>query len=282
MKEVQVLATPPLQLGEGPLWHPGLRRLVFVDIFQHFIYHGLPGGNGFTVAPVSDTVGFVVPCGPTAVVAGVRDALVWIDLVSGASRQLGSLGLPAGFRLNDGKCDAEGRLWADVMVNAGEDRTPGSGALFCVEQGEVAQRLPGMTIPNGMAWAPDGRTFYHTDTVTETIDAYAVGPDGLVSGRRAAVDLTQEQGSPDGFCIDAEGMLWVAMWGGYQVLRCDPATGRVLLRLPLPDWHVSCCAFGGEDLNTLFITSAAQGPNPGRLFAWEAPVRGTLPHEYKP
>ncbi|NLV59865.1 MAG: SMP-30/gluconolactonase/LRE family protein [Clostridiales bacterium] len=281
MHEVKALSTPPLVLGEGALWHPGIQRLLFVDILGQTIYVQNTDMQGFQPIKANEPAGFVVPCGSQGIVAGIRDTLVKIDLSTGEQQELVCLHLPAQFRFNDGKCDPQGRLWAGVMVTADEARTPGSGALWRIIQGQAKVAVPSMSIPNGMAWSADGSLFYHTETLSGLIEAYTIQPDGNITNRHTVVDLRTEAGMPDGLCIDREGMLWVAMWGGFQVLRCDPRSGQVHFRLPLPDRYVSCCTFGGQDLRTLYITTAADGVAPGGVYSWQAPVAGTLSNEYR-
>ncbi len=274
------LRTPPLRLGEGPMWHAAMGWLVFVDIEGQTVYGFDTQSQALRAYPVENMVGFVAPYGPRSVVAGVGDKLVALDLLTGAQAPLLQLGLPQGMRMNDGKCDAQGRLFVGAMV-AAEERPQGSGTLYCIEAGKVVQQVEGMVIPNGLAWTADGKTFYHTDTPTGRIDAYTVQANGQIADRRPVVDLRQEKGSPDGFCIDSQGLLWVAMWGGSQVLRCDPATGQVLDRLPLPDERVSCCTFGGKQLDTLYVTTAALDEiQPGGLYALSAAGKGMLPYSF--
>ena len=270
------LPVPPLALGEGPLWVSSLQTLFWVDILGRKIY-GYREGEGVTfVLDTPDVVGFLVPWSD-GLIAGVRNTLCHVHLNTRRLTPLLHLPFEAPLRFNDGKCDPEGRLWVGVM---NDDRPlPGEtpqGRLLCLDGENVLQTLAPMDISNGMAWTSDG-FYYHADTTTHRIDRYRRLPDGAVTDRQMAVDCGAA--SPDGLCIDAEGMLWVALWGSGCVQRFDPCTGQALPeRVELPEEHTSCCCFGGEDLRTLYITTAEGKTGKGGLYSIRTPVAGTLPH----
>lgn len=270
------LAVPPLTLGEGPLWMPSLQTLFWVDIQGQKIY-GYQADRGVTfVLDAPDVVGFLVPWG-NGLIAGVRHTLCHVDLEARLLTPLQHLSFAAQTRFNDGKCDPEGRLWVGVMS---DDRPlPGEtpqGCLLCLDGETIRQTLAPMDISNGMAWASDG-LYYHADTTTHRIDRYRRLPDGTITDRQTAVDCAEA--SPDGLCIDAEGMLWVALWGSGCVQRFDPHTGQALPeRIDLPEEHTSCCCFGGDDLRTLYITTAEGATGKGGLYAVRTSVAGTLPN----
>ncbi len=138
--------------------------------------------------------------------------------------------------------------------------------------------LDGVTISNGIGWAPDGRTAFYVDTPTRRIDAFTYEPStGEMSDRRTAIDLTEVTGLPDGLTVDADGGIWVALWQGSAVHRY--VDGRLDLVGDVPARQVSSCTFGGPNLDQLFITTSAESltepePSAGALFV-AAPVRGT-------
>jgi sugar lactone lactonase YvrE len=143
--------------------------------------------------------------------------------------------------------------------------------------------LTGVTISNGIDWDPDGRWCYYVDTPERRVDRFAFdGERGLLSERTVAVDLTDAPGDPDGLTVDAEGCLWVAMWDGGQVRRHAP-DGELLAIVDLPLDRPTSCAFGGRELDRLFITTSRYGlsakqlsaqPEAGRMFALEPGVAG--------
>ena len=179
-------------------------------------------------------------------------------------------------RMNDGGCDSRGRFWAGTMSLTGDTRT---AALYRLDADLAVTRvLPGVSVSNGLGWSPDDRLMYHVDTPRRRIDVYEFDPvGGAVGGRRAAFPVAPEHGRPDGLAVDADGGVWVALWGGAAVQRYS-AEGRLDARLELPVNQVTSCCFGGPDLSTLYVTSAARGaehePLAGSLFACHPGVCG--------
>ena len=148
----------------------------------------------------------------------------------------------------------------------------------------------GIGISNGLAWDEAGTTFYYIDTPTKVIRAYDYDlATGAISRERVVVRIADDAGSPDGMTIDQDGMLWVAQYGGWAVRRYNPKTGKEINKIDLPCANVTCCTFGGEKLNTLYITTARQGlskdelknqPHAGGVFAVEVQTQGYLPHKF--
>jgi sugar lactone lactonase YvrE len=193
-----------------------------------------------------------------------------------------------GNRFNDGKCDPAGRFLAGSMDNA---EIEASGSLYSLgPNGPVKTLLTGTRISNGLTWSPDYRTFYFIDTPTRIVMAYEYDlATGAIAAPRPAISVPPELGWPDGMTSDAEGMLWVAMWGGARLTRWDPATGRLLTQIPFPALNVSACAFGGPHLTDLYVTSArkdmtadqqAKYPLSGGLFRIRTGIRGLPTFEF--
>ena len=271
-------------LGEGPLWNASEKRLFYVDIERHSILCYREEG-GLLSRTVPDRVGCIVPAGKGKLVAGVTDRLVLADPETGEKRELVRLDLPAGIRFNDGKCDARGRLWIGTMaVDQSAPYAKTCGALYRIEAGRKPVKvLDGMAIPNGLAWSADNRTFYHIDTASGAVRAYPFDLEsGTLGEGKAVVTIPKGEGGPDGMCIDAEGMLWIAVWGGRKVVRCNPATGERLAEVAVDALNVSCCCFGGENLDTLYITTARdEAGKGGEVFFVKTGVKGTLPYPFK-
>jgi sugar lactone lactonase YvrE len=187
-------------------------------------------------------------------------------------------------RFNDGKCDPQGRFWAGTMAR---DHRPGAGALYRLDPDlSVHLMVDGVAISNGLDWSLDGRTFYYIDTPTHRIDRFAFDPaSGAISDRRPFVTIDPADGNPDGLTVDAAGGVWVALWDGWTVRRYRP-DGSFDRDLRLPVSEVTCAAFGGPDLDELYITSAwellseaqhAAEPLAGALFRARPGVRGRAP-----
>jgi sugar lactone lactonase YvrE len=169
-----------------------------------------------------------------------------------------------GLRFNDGKCDPAGRFWAGTMAY---DQAEGAGALYRLDPDGLARMvIDEVTISNGLAWSLDGRTMYYIDTPTQRVDAFPCDPvTGAVGDRRSEIHIPPEAGAPDGMTIDAEGGLWIALWGGSAVHRY--LDGRLEQVIELPVSQPTSCCFGGESMDELYVTSARQGLSAGRLRA---------------
>ena len=175
-------------------------------------------------------------------------------------------------RLNDGKCDRQGRFWVGSMNDG--DRIP-SGTLYVIDRGwECRPTLRGLMIPNSLAWSPDGKRMYFSDTQTFRIFAYDYDVEnGALLNPQVFADLSGHQGRPDGSTVDADGCLWNAEANGSRVVRYTP-DGRVDKTIALPVSSVTSCAFGGADLATLYITSARQRLSEAQLA--DQPLAGAL------
>src|SRR5262249_397331 len=157
-------------------------------------------------------------------------------------------------RMNDGSCDAAGRFWAGTMAL---DERPDAGALYRLScDGRVEMMLRPVTISNGIDWTDDDRSMYFIDTATGSVDVFNFElTSGTISNRRTFVRIGREQGAPDGLTIDADGFVWVSLWGGGAVHRYAP-TGVLDRVVRLPVTHPTSCAFGGPELRDLYITTA--------------------------
>jgi sugar lactone lactonase YvrE len=193
-------------------------------------------------------------------------------------------------RSNDARCDALGRLWLGTMQNNfdangnGQEITQSSGGLFKIESdGTSLELLSKIGISNGLAWSPDSKTMYFADSMTNQIDAFDFDLEqGFISNPRQFSNL--ERGAPDGSSVDSEGYLWNARWGGSCLVRFDP-NGKVDRILELPVTQPSSCAFGGQHLEILYVTSARTGLQnansfDGALLALDVGIRGFSSSEF--
>ncbi|MGH2819737.1 MAG: SMP-30/gluconolactonase/LRE family protein [Actinomycetota bacterium] len=274
-------------LGEGPVWDARLGALVWVDIERHLVHVTSPNGADRTF-DAGQRVGVAVPRAGGGLVLAVQDGFSTLDLETGAVESVAAVEAELDRnRMNDGKCDPVGRFWAGTMSI---DDLPQRGALYRLDTDRsVTSVVEGVTISNGLAWSADSRTMYFIDTPTQRVDAFDFDPaGGSVSNRRTVVEIAPEDGSPDGMTIDADDRLWVALWGGAAVRRYEP-DGRLDAMVELPTSLVTSCAFGGDDFEDLFITSASielshqerrDQPFAGGVFRCRPGARGIPPHAY--
>jgi sugar lactone lactonase YvrE len=185
-------------------------------------------------------------------------------------------------RTNDGGCDPAGRLWIGTMHRQFEK---GNGSLYSVEHDfSVRKRLDNISISNGIVWSQDGKRMYFVDSPTQTVQSFLFDLEtGDLLFEKIAISINKKIGTPDGMCMDEEGMLWIAQWGGFGVYRWNPLTGMMLDKIDLPVPQVSSCAFGGQNLDHLFITTARENmssndlkdyPLSGNVFIAMPGVRG--------
>jgi sugar lactone lactonase YvrE len=282
---VELVVAAGAELAEGPVWDARSGRLVWVDIpsGRIFLTDVRTGASDVIEAPLP--VGAVAPRAAGGFVAALEDGF-WVVGAGPAELITRVAESRPGLRFNDGKCDPAGRFWAGTMAY---DKAPRAGALYRLDPNGTARRmLDGVSISNGLAWSADGRTMYYVDTPTQRIDAFSFEPStGEISDRRPLVDIPPEHGAPDGMTVDDQGGLWVALWGGGAVHRyVDGHVDRVT-RLPVS--QPTNCAFGGDNLDELFVTSSADGlsaeqretqPLAGAVFRLRPGVRGTQPAVY--
>lgn len=271
------------ELGEGPMWHVPSRSLFFVDIKGRRIHcHGEQGEQRSWSAP--QQVGFIVPQAAGGFVCGLEDGLYSFCERTGAFAPLRHIeqALTAN-RLNDGYVDADGGLWFGSMDNG--ELEP-SGSLYHLgRSGELCNVDGGYIITNGPAMSPDGRTLYHTDTLKKTVFQFDVLSDGALAGKRPYAEIAGG-GYPDGMAVDAEGCVWIALFGGGRIERHAP-TGELLSIVEFPCSNVTKLAFGGDDLCTVYATTAWKGlseaararePLAGALFSFRTAAPGMAQH----
>jgi sugar lactone lactonase YvrE len=252
-------------LGEGPIW---------IKKHQSFFWVDIENGTLFKMAfPSKELKTFKFP-GRLAValegkgnelILGLDRSLIRFDLQTGNQEKL--LEIEQDFQLhrfNDGKVDPKGRIWIGTLSTL---FTEGAGSLYRISEGlTVDKKLEDLTISNGMAWTEDQSTFYFIDSPTQKVQEFGFDAvSGEISFKRIAIDVPKEIGTPDGMCIDQEGMLWIAHYGGSGVYRWNPKTGELLDKIELPVPHITSCAFGGPNLDQLLITTAQENLSPDQL-----------------
>ena len=168
-----------------------------------------------------------------------------------------------GNRFNDGKCDRRGRLFAGTMDN---EEVACTGTLYRLDPDlSVHVMATDVHLSNGLDWSPDDRVMYYTDSLRHVIWVYDFDLEtGEIGTRRVFAEVPAGAGVPDGLCVDAEGFVWSAHWGGWRVTRYGP-DGRIDRVIELPASQITCPTFGGPDLDVLYVSSAAIGMSCGRL-----------------
>jgi sugar lactone lactonase YvrE len=243
------------ELGEGATWDAPRQRLVSVDIMRGLVRVFHPSTGESRTFDVGQPVGAAVPCRTSGLMLAVRDGFAHLDEASGASTFVAHVELDrSDQRMNDGASDAAGRFWAGTMAL---DERPGCGGLYRLDpDGTVHTMVTSIGISNGIDWSPDGRVMYYIDSLTQRIEQFDFDPGpGTIANRRTLVEIDTNDGCPDGLTVDADGALWVALWGGSAVRRYRP-DGTLDRELRVPVTHPTTCAFGGADLQDLYITSA--------------------------
>jgi sugar lactone lactonase YvrE len=251
---VEVVVDGRALVGESPVWDADTRTLLWVDILRREIHRYSPADGSDTCTRFDTTIGAVVLCRGGGLLAAAGLGVALADLEAGALRSLA----PAdrGDRMNDATCDPAGRLWAGTLT---VEQLPGAAALYRLDGAALTTVLDDVTVSNGLAWSPDGRTLYYADTPTERVDAFDYDPaTGAVSGRRTFVDLHDVPGRPDGLTVDRDGGVWVAMARGGTVRHFDP-DGRAAGVIEIGPPMVTNCEFGGPDLSDLYVTTGCVG-----------------------
>jgi len=270
------------ELGEGPIWDPDAQALYWVNILANEVHIYNPASGADRSIDCGQMVGTVVGRQSGGLMVALQNGFASLNLDTQEIQHIADPENNSELRFNDGKCDPAGRFWAGSLPLS-EDVPEGS--LYSLETDHtVKKRLTGITIANGIVWTSDAKTMYYIDTPTMKVDAYDFDVEtGDISNHRVAVTVPEEFGWPDGMAIDAEDKIWVGHWGGWQVTRFDPETGETLETIKMPAEQVTACAFGGPNLDQLYITTASTGidaaalakqPHAGGLFVTEVGVSG--------
>ena len=252
---VELVLDARADLGEGPRWDAHGQRLLWVDIMRGRVHAYTPARAGCRSVDVGRPVGALAGAADGGVVLAVAGGFARLDWDSGQIRMLAAIEADRPHsRMNDGACDPGGRFWAGTRAL---DERPHAGALYRLDRDlTVHTMLTEVTISNGIDWSLDGRRMYYVDSPTRRIDVLDFDAStGAIANRRPFVSVPAEAGIPDGLTVDAHGFVWLALWGGAALHRYDPEGARERV-VPLPVTHPTSCAFGGSDLDELYVTSA--------------------------
>jgi sugar lactone lactonase YvrE len=269
-------------LGESPVWCPADKVLYWVDIKRPAMHCFDPAKGSCRTWPMMEEIGSMALRREGGAVVALRSGFAFVDLDSGEVRKLHNpIPNESDVRFNDGRCDRRGRFWAGTLH---EKRQAGAAVLYRLDPDGVWHKMMGaITVSNGLAWSPDDRTMYFADSYAKTIFSFDFDPDGgAPRNRRIFAEVVRGCGVPDGATVDAEGFLWSANFDGWCITRFAP-DGRVDRVVRMPVQRPTSCAFGGDGLDILYVTSAArdltdeqstEGSFAGGLFALDVGVKG--------
>ncbi|WP_298555915.1 SMP-30/gluconolactonase/LRE family protein [uncultured Algibacter sp.] len=277
-------------LGEGAIWNYQTQELYWIDIEKKTLNIYNPEKKANRIINMSSRIGTVVPIDTNEVLSALEDGVYKTNLKTGRSKLFVDMSDELkDSRLNDGKCDPSGRFWVGSMHLKQKE---GHAKLFNINnKSELQMKIDSVTISNGIVWTSDKTKMYYIDTPTSEIKGYEYdNKTGQISNGKVVVKIPEALGFPDGMTIDENNMLWVAMWNGNAVIQFNPNTGNVIQKVEVPAHNITSCAFGGKDLNMLYITSARvdmteeeleKYPLSGSVFKVNLGVKGVKSSFYK-
>jgi sugar lactone lactonase YvrE len=272
-------------IAECPVWDAALHLLWWVDIPRGEVHQFDPRTGEDVAIELGEDVGAVVPRASGGVIVALRSGFSSID-AAGVVERVATIDLgDRRLRFNDARCDPRGRIWVGTVR---DDFAPGVASLYCLEgDGRIERRLDGVTISNGLDWSLDGHTLYYADSGLGTVDAFEYDPDrGALGDRHPFVRIDPGDGFPDGLCVDAEGFIWIAVYGSWAVRRYAP-DGRLDQVIEFPARDLTSVGFGEEALDVMFVTSASERlgaddwisqPQAGGIFSCRPGQRGRRQH----
>lgn len=277
------------ELGEGTIWDPAAGVLWWIDIWSRLIHRYDPKTGRDQTWEAPEYLGCIGLRAKGGLIVTMVSGFYFFDPATG---KFDAIVDPeahlADTRFNDGKPDRQGRFWSGSMFEAPGKPVQFIGSLYRMDTDlSVHRMIEGVGCCNGLAWSPDSRTMYFSDSHTTIVRAYDFdAATGNIENQRVFIDLAGSGGIADGATVDAEGCYWVTIPVTSKVCRFDPA-GKLMQTIVLPTDLPTCCEFGGENLDTLYVTTAVlrrpaehfKGQrNPGGLFAIDVGVKGlTLP-----
>lgn len=271
------------KLGEGAIWNHQTQSFFWVDIEGKKLHIFNPETKENKTFNTPSRIGTVVPSGKETAIIALEDGMYSINTLTGDIELFTKVesDQPEN-RFNDGKCDPAGRLWVGSMHL---EQIKGRANLYRIDHdGHATKMLDSITISNGIVWTKNQKTMYYIDTPTGLIRAYDYDlMTGDISNERIAVEVPESLGYPDGMTIDENDMLWVGLWNGNAVANFNPQTGKLIQKIEVPAHNVTACAFGGKNLDILYITTASvdmtseeqtKYPNAGSIFMAKPGVKG--------
>ncbi|MES3015624.1 MAG: SMP-30/gluconolactonase/LRE family protein [Pseudomonadota bacterium] len=279
--EVRVAVASAALLGESPVWHPREQVLYYADIPGHQLQRFDPKSGALTHWAFDTDVASFAPMLDGRLLVAMRDGLWHFNPATGDRTLVAEPAYdPTTERFNDGKADPQGRFWVGTIY---EPRVSALASLRCFANGKLTKKVEGITVGNGLAWSPNGRTIHWSDTKAHTIYAADFDPQtGALSRQRVFARFAFKQpgqaldaygGRPDGAAMDSEGCYWAAMFEGQRVIRLSP-DGEIVREVKLPVRCPTMPCFGGPDLKTLYITTSRENRPQAELI--EQPYAGCV------
>lgn len=270
-------------LGEGAFWDFKNQKLYWVDIEGQKLHIYNPDSKVNETFSTPSRIGTVVPINNKEAIIALEDGIYKIDTPTGNFELLSDVeSKQVENRFNDGKCDINGNLWVGSMHL--DQNRPVASLYKINKSGEAEKMLDSITISNGIVWTSDNKTMYYIDTPRGNIRAFDFdASNSTISNERIVVDVPESLGYPDGMTIDEENMLWVGLWNGNAVARFNPQNGKLISKIDVPAHNVTSCAFGGKNLDKLYITTASvdmteeekvKFPDAGSIFVVTLGVKG--------
>jgi len=247
------------------MWHSYRKSCLWVDISNNLLFELNWETQKIQIWHTLQKPSLVIEAEDDSVLLAVKSSLLLFNLKTNAQQKLVDIEKDiTANRCNDGACDSRGRLWIGTMAI---DCKSNSGSLYRVGHGmEVKRMINNLTIPNGLVWSLANERMYFIDSPTQCVKSYLFNKaTGEIYFEKIAVHIPAEMGMPDGMTIDADGKLWVALWGGGAVCRYDPVNGALLDLVAIPAVNITSCQFVGENLDRLMVTSAREGMSDEQL-----------------
>ena len=271
------------KLGEGALWNYKTQEFYWVDIEGKTLNIYNPKTKTNKVIKTPSRVGTVVPYTKQQAVVALEDGIYKINLENGDLKQISNVESDiTENRFNDGKCDPKGNLWVGSMHL--KESLPNANLYKVEPNGVTTKMVDSVTISNGIVWSKDTKKMYYIDTPSKSIKSYDYDIEtSTISNEKIAVNIPESLGYPDGMTIDENDTLWVGLWNGNAVAQFDPKTGELISKIEVPAHNVTACAFGGENLDILYITTSTNDmteeerkkyPLAGSIFKCKPGVKG--------
>ncbi|RHJ92143.1 SMP-30/gluconolactonase/LRE family protein [Parabacteroides bouchesdurhonensis] len=258
------------------IWHPDRRSLFWIDMQEETLYEYLPETKDCNTWKFNRTLSTIVPETDTTVIVAFQNEIARINLNNQNITTVAYIPDKNGtLSCNNGECDPEGRLWVSTTNLNGTSK---ASSLYCIlSDGTVTAKLTDVSISNGIVWSANKKYMYHNNASTGRITRYRYDvSNGDILYDGTAITISSKYGSPNSMTIDSNDNLWIALQGGFGVYCYNPYTGELLAKVEVPAPNVTSCAFGGKNMNELYITTARNGLSEEELK--EYPLSGSLFH----
>ena len=283
-RKADILYASQCILGESPLWHAERKCCFWVDIENGVLYEYNWVKRTTRDWKFNYRLTLVLQGKDDQLILALDAKIASFDLETGKVKWLVDVETGFEIRCNDGACDALGRLWVGTMHL---EHKKDAGALYCVGTDlKVQKKIDNTTISNGIVWSLDNKRLYYVDSPTQAVQSFIFEETtGEIIFEKNIISIPNDMGSPDGMAIDEEGMLWIAHWGGFGLYRWNPRNGELMDKIEVPVPQVSSCAFVGDNLDYLMVTTARENmkeedlkkyPESGDVFWVKAGVKGSL------